>query len=98
MPSIKITINNTIKLKPLKKPNTNHFSITIQYLKINITSLILTSNFIPLSQTFYYYTFSPNYLPPKIHIFFIKLLYRIHINLPYYITLHLKTLKNLNQI
>lgn len=73
-------------------------SVTMQCLGVDVTSLILASGFVPLSQAFCYCAFSPNCLPPEIHGFFIKLLYRVHINLPYCIALHLRTLENLNQM
>lgn len=87
-----------VELRPLGEPNTSHFSVTMQCLGVDVTSLILASGFVPLSQAFCYCAFSPNCLPPEIHGFFIKLLYRVHINLPYCIALHLRTLENLNQM
>lgn len=98
MPSMGIAVDDVVELRPLGEPNTSHFSVTMQCLGVDVTSLILASGFVPLSQAFCYCAFSPNCLPPEIHVFFIKLLYRVHINLPYCIALHLRTLENLNQM
>lgn len=98
MPSMGIAVDDAVELRPLGEPNTSHFSVTMQCLGVDVTSLILASGFVPLSQAFCYCAFSPNCLPPEIHVFLIKLLYRVHINLPYCIALHLRTLEYLNQM
>lgn len=73
MPSMGIAVDDAVELRPLGEPNTSHFSVTMQCLGVDVTSLILASGFVPLSQAFCYCAFSPNCLPPEIHVFFYKI-------------------------
>lgn len=63
--SMGIAVDDAVELRPLGEPNTSHFSVTMQCLGVDVTSLILASGFVPLSQAFCYCAFSPNCLPPQ---------------------------------
>lgn len=52
MPSMGIAVDDAVELRPLGEPNTSHFSVTMQCLGVDVTSLILASGFVPLSQAF----------------------------------------------
>lgn len=75
MPSMGIAVDDSVELRPLWEPNTSYFSVMMQCLGVDATSLIPASGFVPLSLAFCYCAFSPNLPLPEIHVFLIKLLY-----------------------
>lgn len=75
MPSMGIAVDDSVELRLLWEPNTSYFSVMMQCLGVDATSLIPASGFVPLSLAFCYCAFSPNLPLPEIHVFLIKLLH-----------------------